>query len=432
MSSEDDLRSLGGDDLFGDESGDDAEKLAKVRELSDEDLDSGDDEERSDRAQDKEEKEEVEYGSGRNARILDASIWRHPIPKPSDGEFNSLRLPKFLGINPIAWNPDTFELPEGDHHTGVQSSNFTASNTALSTMRYRKNPTTGDLESNTVIHKWSDGSTTMSIGNEQYDMQTKPLAPPMKGKTYVEVQDSHQYIAAPSIVAQMLVVVGHMNNQYTVRANKNIEDDALERLQRSLAAATRGSGKGDSGGGPQVIANTEDPDLQKKRAEQLEKDRNKEARKRESAAERANLPNGPRRTGGLLSVDDLEEAPRGRRPPPGKKSTGTKRPRKRRDDYSDDEEEELGGRGRMDEYDEDDGFLVGSDEDIEEGGGDTDEEDELESEDERPAKKQKKFRPELGSDEDAPAEPDDMEPEVMSEPVARGRKRNVVEDDEDE
>lgn len=343
-----------------------------------------------------------------------------------------MRLPKFLGIDPLPFNPATFQLPLSDHHTSTQSSTFSASATALSTIRYRKNATTGELESNTVIHKWADGSATISVGDQQYEMQTKPLAPPRDNKTYVEVQDSHQYIASPSILAQMLVVVGHLGNQYTVRPNKNIEDDALERLQKSLAAATRGTNKGDDNrNGPQVISRTEDPELQKKRAEIAEKERNKELRRRDAAAEKANLPSGSRRAGGgLLSVDDLEG--RGRRAPPGRKPK-TNRPHKRRG-YSSDEEEERTGRGREDEYDEDDGFLVGSDEEIEEGGDDSEDEEELESEDERPAKKQKKSQREVGSDEDAPADLDDIDPPAADEHTTsgRGRKRNVVEDDEDE
>jgi len=74
------------DDLFGDESGDEVEQPTKVRELSDQELDSGDDEGRSDREP---EREEIDYISGRDARVLDQTIWRHPLPKPADGEVGS-------------------------------------------------------------------------------------------------------------------------------------------------------------------------------------------------------------------------------------------------------------------------------------------------------------------------------------------------------
>lgn len=258
-------------------------------------------------------------------------------------------------------------------------------------------------------------------------MQTKQLAPP-RDKPYLEVQDSHSYVTSPSMVSQLLVVVGHLANQYTVRPNKNLEDDALEKLQRSLAAATRGSklGAEDSKSGPQIIANTQDPEMQKKRAEIAEKERMKLQRRRETAAEKALQPTGARRRDGGLSVDDLEG--RGRRP----QASGRKPPRKRpnRPDYDSDDDDLPRGRNREDEYDKDDGFLADSDEELEEGSADDD--DELESEVEQPRKKKQKttvHEDEL-SDADAEAEVDDAPP-VASEP--RGRKgRNIIEEDSDE
>jgi RNA polymerase-associated protein LEO1 len=350
-------------------------------------------------------------------------------------------LPKFLGIEPHAFNADTFEVPISDHHTTTKSSNFSASATAASTIRYRKRSSTNTLESNTNIYKWSDGSTTISVGDQHYELQTKPLAPPRDSKIYQDVQDSHSYVASPSISSQMLVIVGHMANQHTVRPNKNLEDDALERLQRSLAAATRGGNKNDDKNGPQVIASNQDPELQKKRAELAEKERMRAQRRRETAAEKANLPVGGRRLGGGLSVDDLEGRGGRRAPGSGRKPAGAKRPRRRPEYDSDDDLPR--GRNKEDEYDKEDDFLADSDEELEEGDGDDDEEEELideESEAEEPkAKKLKQSKPEELSDADADADAEaDLDDEdapsqpVASEPVARGRNRNVIEDDDDE
>jgi RNA polymerase-associated protein LEO1 len=75
------------DDLFGDE--DDGPAI-KERELSDRELDSGDDEDRDDRVT---RAAEVEDDTGRDARIMESTIWRHPLPKPFDGEV------RFLFIN---------------------------------------------------------------------------------------------------------------------------------------------------------------------------------------------------------------------------------------------------------------------------------------------------------------------------------------------
>lgn len=73
------------DDLFGSGS-EDGVVETKVRELSDKELDSGDDEDRDDRAPESADAEEVDYDSGRDARVLDSTVWRHPLPKPFDGE----------------------------------------------------------------------------------------------------------------------------------------------------------------------------------------------------------------------------------------------------------------------------------------------------------------------------------------------------------
>jgi RNA polymerase-associated protein LEO1 len=352
-----------------------------------------------------------------------------------------LRLPKFLGIDPLPYNPAIFELPTTDHHSDTKSANFSASATAASTIRYRTNPS-GKLESNTVMYKWSDGSTTISVGEQHYVLQTKPLAPPRDSKTYQEVQDSHSYVASPSIASQLLVMVGHMANQHTVRPNKDIEDDALEKLQRGLAAAARGGIKGDVKDGPALIMNTQDPELQKKRAEMAEKERMRAQRRRETAAEKASLGNARRPgIGGGLNVDDLEGRGGRRAPGSGRKPPGAKRPRRRPEYDSDDDLPR--GRTREDSYDKEDDFLADSDEELEEEVEDEEEEEILDDDSERDqpkAKKQKtQSKPEETSDADADAEAD-LEDDEAPAPVAsiesaagRGRKgRNIIEDDDDE
>ncbi|KAL3420903.1 hypothetical protein PVAG01_07348 [Phlyctema vagabunda] len=426
------------DDLFGD---DDGETSEKARELSDRELDSGDDEDRHDRARDRRVDDEENATSGREARILEGTLWRQPWPKPFNDEFDELRLPKFLGIEPLPYDPETFEVPVSDHHTETKSANFSALATATSKMRYRKNPGTGKLESNTVVYKWSDGSTTISVGEQHYELQTKPLVPPKENKTYQEVQDSHSYIASPSITSQLLVVIGHMTNQHTVRPNKEIEDDALEKLQRSLAAATRGTLKGEDKTGPEMITNTQDPELQKKRAEQAEKERMKMQRRRETAAAKADDRGRARGIGAGLSVDDLEGRSGRRAPGSGRKPPGPKRPRRTAEYDSDDDMPR--GRIREDEYDKNDDFLASSDEDLEDGPelDDDDEEEMLDDESERdePKRKKQKKAPkqdelsDADADADADADLDDDAPTASAEATSgRGRKRNVIEDDDDD
>ncbi|KAI9734126.1 MAG: hypothetical protein M1818_006671 [Claussenomyces sp. TS43310] len=443
MSDEEELKDISEEeDLFGDENDAASEK---VRQLSDQELDSGDDEGRHDRDADQ---TEVEFGENeRAARVMDQFLARQHVPRPIDGQLHSFKFPPFLGLDPKPYDSSTFQLPEADHHSTTKSPNFSVSTTAETTMRFRKNPATGKLESNTFISHWSDGSTTLHIGDNTYELQSKPLAPPLSDpKGYNDVLDSHQYLAAPHMFAQILQVVGHITNQYSVLPNKKIADAALEKLSVQLQAATRGHNKGDNKDGIAVIVNTQDPELQKKQAEQAEKERMKAQRRRETAAAKAEAQTGRIRSaiGGGLSLDDLEG--RGpRRTGPTKKRTAPSGPRRsrKRADYSDDEDDLPRGRHREDEYDLEDDFLAASDEEIEEEeASEEDYDDGIKEKDNRRAKRQK--TEELSDqDEDADADAegeidDENAVPATAETTSAGdtgggrRKRLIIEDDDDE
>jgi RNA polymerase-associated protein LEO1 len=154
--------------------------------------------------------------------------------------------------------------------------------------------------------------------------------------------------------------------------------------------------------------------------------------------------------GGGLSLDDLERGglknagSRKKRPAP----SGPRRARRKAEYDSDDDLPH--GRSREDEYDLNDDFLVASDEEIEGDEADDDEEsEEIDegSEEERghDAKKRKtdttrrrnEEDAEGDSDIDAEGEIDDgaipMESTTAADAAAgRGRKRQIIEDDEDE
>lgn len=74
------------EDLFG---SDDGSAENKVHELSDRELDSGDDEGQDNRPRQKSGTEEREGSARANAAILDSTVWRHPLPRPFDREVRS-------------------------------------------------------------------------------------------------------------------------------------------------------------------------------------------------------------------------------------------------------------------------------------------------------------------------------------------------------
>lgn len=251
---------------------------------------------------------------------------------------------------------------------------------------------------------------TISVGGEQFEIQKKPLAPP-PNKPYNEVQDTHYYAAAAELGSNMLITVGHVTEQYNVRPNNAGGDEALTFFKEKMAKQKK------AGTTDILFKTTVDPELQKKKAEQLEKERMKAQRKQENAQARQEFGLGRPGRGGL-SINALEGGRRDRkRGAPGAK------PKRRRPEYDSDDDLPQ-GVGRHENYDLDDGFLVGSDEEEDEEMEDDD--DVLDEVDEAPrSKRQRTTEPE----EDEDASGDEVEPA----PKTSGKnRRRIVSDDEDE
>ncbi|KAK4240024.1 hypothetical protein C8A03DRAFT_42401 [Achaetomium macrosporum] len=400
-----DIPDEGGDDLFGDE--DDDAISQKETVLSDRELASDREDDEAD-ARDREDDEEPQQF--REQLVAEVPLYRHRIPRSKDGGLHSLRVPAFIKFNPMEykadeWQPSRWELDNANSESPIPS------------IMFRRDPETGRMQSNANIYRWSDGSVTLAIGDEHFEIQSKPLAPP-PNKPYNEVQDAHYYAAAAHLTTNSLLIVGHVTEQYTVRPNEELQDHALERLKAELAGAKKDRTA------DMIIATNQDPELLKKQAEQLEKERAKAQRRKESAAARAD--GSARYKGGLLSVGDLE----GRR---GAAGAGRKRgapggaKKHRRPDY--DSDDEPTGSRRANDYDMGDGFLVDSDEESEEVEEDEEEEEELlddedEEEDEAPRRKRQRT---AEPDEDAAGEEDAP---VHTE--SKGRRRRVIADDEDD
>ncbi|KAK4447567.1 Leo1-like protein-domain-containing protein [Podospora aff. communis PSN243] len=395
-----------GDDLFGDADGGDA--ISEIENgLSDRELasDAEDDARRRETRRDTE--EPTEY---KEKLVGEVPLYRHRIPKSNEGGLCSLKVPDFLKLNPVEYKADSWEPSSWDLHNSK-------SDNPVPVVMSRRNAKTGQLQSNANVYRWSDGSVTLAVGDEHFEIQTKSLAS-KPGKPYQEVQDAHYYAAAAHLTTNSLLIVGHFTEQYSIRPNKEIQDHALERLKANLA-------EGKKERGDMIIAVTnEDPTLQQKQAELAEKERLKLQRRRETAAARAADGAGARYKGGALSIGDLE----GRRAAPGGRKRGAPggpKKKHRRPEYDSDDDLPSGAR-RPDNYDMDDGFLVDSDEESEEV--EDDEEEELLDDDEDEAPRSKKRRT-AGNDEDEDAEAD-MDDDDAPAPVRR--RRQIIDDDDEE
>ncbi|KAF7595763.1 hypothetical protein BBP40_004894 [Aspergillus hancockii] len=413
-------------DLFGSDGSDGGfgnDNDQPQRTLDDEDLDSGDDQDRHDRVEDRMDYEDGGEGQYQETvNIMDLSLGRAPEPVTSNGEIYTMPVPNFLSIETEEFNPETYIAPPYS--------------TAATSLCWRHDPNNDALiQSNARIIRWEDGSMTLQLASapkEQYRIITKPLAPLNKFGDYETKLDSHVYLGAAAETSSVFRMTSHLTHGLTVLPTTVETDDAVQRLQESLAAAARGTKKTVDGSAP-VIEVKEDPELAKRQAELAEREKLKAARRRQQLADRE-LDRGrrvgvPHRVGGAgLTIGGLEDDDGLLTTRP--RATKSRRPNRRGEIYTDDEEEyDRRGRTREDEYDEDDGFLVGSDEEPEEV-EDDDEEDILEDdnmdaegdEDESSALKSKKTR-------DRETE---VEPGAAGTPPTRKKHRYIVDDDDEE
>lgn len=361
---------------------------------------------------------------------MDADLARHAVPEPSDGELYLLKVPRFASFEKNAFDHKSFHPPTTDHHSRhAASEHFSAYNTALSTIRWRRSPSNhAELQSNARILRWSDGSLTLQFANDpttQFDIDANTLAPPqinpkiptptsVKFKSNKAEKESYTYLVAPYEEANVMRVTNKFTTALTVVPAANLKDAALEKLQNDLAAAAS-RGRDDADQAISFVDVNEDPDLQRQREEATFKERQRQARAREKhearQAERTTRTigrTGARTTG--LSIGDLEDdagATRSKKPRP---KNGLRR------DWSDDEDYGRGGKTREDDYDEEDDFIAASDEEPEIVDDDDDPDDGIMA-------SPKRSRGGNANDDD------DDDDEVV---VSRTKRRRVVDDDEDE
>lgn len=370
---------------------------------------------------------------------MDADIARHAVPEPSDGELYLLKIPRFLAIEPTAFNHKTFQAPTTDHHwKTAPSEHFSAFNTAMTTIRWRRSPSKpSQLQSNARVLRWSDGSLTLQFANDpvnQYQVNANALAPPqvdpkiptptsVKKKTRTEFKESYTYLVAPYEEANVMRVTNKFTTGIQVVPAANSRDGALEKLQNDLAAAAA-RGRDDANQAISFINVNEDPELRRQREEQSYKEKLKQQRAREKhelrERERANRTfnrSGVHRSTYGLDVGMLEGEERGRRP--GAKKARLKASQR---DWSSDEDYGIRGRPtREDEYDEEDDFIAPSEEEPEIVDDDEDDDGIIEEPRHRARDTQSPKRNRDGDE--------DEDEEVI---VNRPKRRRVVEDDDED
>ncbi|TFK74927.1 hypothetical protein BDN72DRAFT_758543 [Pluteus cervinus] len=101
-----------------------------------------------------------------------------PVPRSSDGNNWVIRIPNFVKVDSKPFHPDTYIGPEHDEEDGHHPENVGGNSETIklkveNTLRWRwiKDPASQDLrQSNSRIIRWSDGSLSLRLGKENLDI----------------------------------------------------------------------------------------------------------------------------------------------------------------------------------------------------------------------------------------------------------------------
>ncbi|KAI0644172.1 Leo1-like protein-domain-containing protein [Trametes meyenii] len=108
----------------------------------------------------------------------DVAIPNIPVPRSSDGSYWVIRMPNFIKVDSKPFHPDTYVGPEQEDEDGHQSESLREKSMSVklkveNTVRWRwaKDQFGQDRrQSNSRIVRWSDGSLSLQLGKELFDI----------------------------------------------------------------------------------------------------------------------------------------------------------------------------------------------------------------------------------------------------------------------
>ncbi|KAI5960856.1 LEO1 [Candida pseudojiufengensis] len=396
------------DDLFGDEDGGEQEEIVE------EDEDNDDEQSETERTQQSQsqsirnntylsqsEEEEEEYPEETQKKILDISLPRHAISSISE-QTQILKTPMNLKISPHPFDPIEFknEIEENQEKRILKKLNSKQIyNERIieklineTTIRWRYHNSGNDeiiKQSNSHFIQWDDGSISLKIGEEMFDVKTLPIA----DNYLVNSLENFEILQSNSQINQIINLFPSSNNSLHKKLLQNLKN--IHSKDKILNTITE-----------------DDPLKQQRLADENEKRKLK--MKKQLEAKRR-----------------IEEEKWERGESPSLKESSYKRFSRTYGD--DDDDDDVGGAGLGEGYDEEDDFVAGDEEEVEEFDDDNEDEEEEgeEVEDDEENLKANAERLKKLKDEGA-AKYREKSSTVEPETETRKRKRIIESDDEDE
>lgn len=369
------------DNLFGDDDDeDDQDRAIDSRPANEDGIVEDDDEEDDFRRDDGREFAVEESKPQRDLRTIDLDVVRHP-PKFShkDGKLYDAKVPNFLEVDPTRFEGKPYletlvEQAKTLTKDEIELNRLRAENTIR--WRYAKD-SNGELinESNAQVIEWEDGSLSLKLGEEYFDVIQSDL--------------TDTFLATYSEESGLLTTDGVFTNSLKI-----VPTSTNSNIHRKLTSAIQA--RQQTKPGAQSVFVDKDPEQEarrlEKQQEQLIRERRRKELKEKKDSER--YDSDTPRVGQRISRESYYAAPRGR-----------------------------------DEYEEDD-FMVDDEDDVEED----DEEDDLAAAERLRRVKSEGAAKYRDDDEDGDEEDEDVaEDDDDEEATAKARKkRRVIESDEDD
>lgn len=165
----------GMDDLFGDDDDNN----------NDNDNDIDVDDEKEDGEEVEQEDDDDEAQEEEELKQADLTLERHPRShQPKDNHAYNFPLPRFLFVDPKPFTPNLFEEQLKEFISGMSTDDTSSLKSSIqfkklqlmNTIRWRYAKTNSNelfKQSNANIIEWEDGSMSLKLGNEYFDIKTK-------------------------------------------------------------------------------------------------------------------------------------------------------------------------------------------------------------------------------------------------------------------
>nr|GAT42952.1 predicted protein [Mycena chlorophos] len=347
-----------------------------------------------------------------------------PIPKSSNGENWIMRMPNFVKVDSKPFHPETYVGPEHEDEETQQTESLREKSMTIklkveNTVRWRWTKDADDQDikqSNSRIIRWSDGSMSLRLGKELFDINKSVdttgqpgTSTPSKASRAPQFASGLTYIVAQHKRSEVLQSEGAVAGYMTLRPT-GMQSETHRMLVRAVGQKHNKVARLRLAPDPTMDPEREKAEMAKQTARKRRKT-DGEGTKRRTKKSRSSIWSDDDEDVGAYASEDEDDD--GSAPPSARK----KKPHRAQEE------------DKQTDYQED-GFVVGDSDDENGSQGGRVKDDELDRLDAQISKNEKRRR--VSNDDMDVESEDEDEDEQRVRPVGRTRRRLAEEEEDDE